>query len=174
MNAPIGLYFASTTGNTADVAQLLAERLGHEQVALHDLAADGLAHMESYSQLIMGIPTWDFGELQEDWLELWPELEEMDFSGKQVALFGLGDQIGYGEWFLDAMGLLHDLLQARGATLCGYTSIAGFTFEASKALSSDGQQFVGMAIDEDGQHGETEERVDNWATQLQDEFCLQN
>ena len=118
-----------------DVAQLLADKLGHDLVAMHDIAAEGIAQVAEYDQLIMGIPTWDFGELQEDWLELWPELEAMDFTGKQVALFGLGDQIGYGEWFLDAMGLLHDLLKVRGAQLCGYSSVDGFTFEASKALT---------------------------------------
>lgn len=174
MNAPIGLFFGSTTGNTEDVAQLLADGLGHHLVAMHDIAAEGVAHMAEYNQLIMGIPTWDFGELQEDWLELWSELEAMDFSGKQVALFGLGDQLGYGEWFLDAMGLLHDLLKARGATLCGYTSVEGFNFDASKALTEDENQFVGMAIDEDGQHGETDERVECWIAQLRVEFALED
>lgn len=172
MNAPIGLFFGSTTGNTEDVAQLLADKLGHDLVAMHDIAAEGVAQVADYNQLIMGIPTWDFGELQEDWLELWPELEAMDFTGKQVALFGLGDQIGYGEWFLDAMGLLHDLLKARGAQLCGYSSVDGFTFEASKALTQDGTQFLGMAIDEDGQHGDTEARVDAWVIQIRHEFGL--
>ncbi len=172
MNAPIGLFFGSTTGNTEDVAQMLADGLGHQLVAMHDIAVDGVAPAVEYEQLIMGIPTWDFGELQEGWLELWPELEAMDLTGKQVALFGLGDQLGYGEWFLDAMGLLHDLLLSRGATLHGYTSVEGFSFEASKALTPDETQFVGLAIDEDGQHGETDERVQRWVFQLREEFSL--
>ena len=39
----------------------------------------------------------------------WDALDSIDLQGKIVALFGLGDQAGYGEWFLDAMGLLHDV-----------------------------------------------------------------
>jgi len=172
MNAPIGLFFGSTTGNTEDVAQLLADTLGHHQVVVHDIAIDGVSPMENYQQLIMGIPTWDFGELQESWEELWPELQTMDFSGKQVALFGLGDQIGYGEWFLDAMGLLNDLLVERGALMCGYWPVEGYSFEASKALTDDELKFVGLALDEDGQHGETEERVQRWVSQLRTEMSL--
>lgn len=33
--------------------------------------------------------------------------------GKIVALYGMGDQLGYGEWFLDALGMLHDKLATR-------------------------------------------------------------
>lgn len=170
MSTTIGLFYASTTGNTEDVATLLAEKIGHDRLVLHDIAAEGLAAIDQYQWLILGIPTWDFGELQEDWAELWPELEQIDFSGRTCALFGLGDQLGYGEWFLDAMGLLHDLLQQRGARLIGYWPVEGYDFEASKALTADRQQFVGLAIDEDGQHAETEPRVARWAEQVLAEF----
>ncbi|STE83833.1 flavodoxin II [Escherichia coli] len=51
--------------------------------------------------LILGIPTWDFGEIQEDWEAVWDQLDDLNLEGKIVALYGLGDQLGYGEWFLD-------------------------------------------------------------------------
>jgi flavodoxin II len=97
MSSPIGLFYASTTGNTEMVAEQLAALLP-ERIHLHDIAAEGVAAMAEYPLLMMGIPTWDFGELQEDWDEHWPDLQTLDFSGKRVALFGLGDQLGYGFW----------------------------------------------------------------------------
>lgn len=63
--------------------------------------------------LILGIPTWDFGEIQEDWEAVWDQLDDLNLEGKIVALYGLGDQLGYGEWFLDALGMLHDKLDQR-------------------------------------------------------------
>lgn len=165
----IGLFFGSTTGNTEDVAVAIAEQFGPE-LTQHDIADEGLAAVPHYQQLIFGIPTWDFGELQEDWGDLWDEIDQLDLSGTRCALFGLGDQIGYGEWFLDAMGLLHDKLQARGAEMIGYWPNQGYNFEASKALTDDGSQFVGLALDEDSQHGETAERVGRWVEQLRAEF----
>jgi len=171
MNTLIGLFYASTTGNTEMVAEQIAA-LEPERIRLHDIAAEGVAEMARYQHLILGIPTWDFGELQEDWDEHWPLLQATDFSGKQVALFGLGDQIGYGEWFLDAMGALHDLLQSAGAEVVVPWPATGYRFEASKALTADGQHFVGLALDEDGEHGLTEERIRAWLPQVLDAFKL--
>ncbi|QEW08634.1 flavodoxin FldB [Nitrincola iocasae] len=158
---PIGVFYASTTGNTELVAEKIAELLAG-RARLHDIAVEGLVAIPAYKYMIMGIPTWDFGELQEDWAVHWDALGQMDLSGVQIALFGLGDQIGYGEWFQDAMGALHDLLRNTGAQMLGYWSVEGYDFEASKALTEDGQQFVGLALDEDGQSGLTDERLQKW------------
>jgi flavodoxin II len=165
MSNPIGLFYASTTGNTEMVAEQLAALLP-ERIQLHDIAVEGVAAMAEYSLLIMGISTWDFGELQEDWNEHWSDLKALDFSGKRVALFGLGDQLGYGEWFLDAMGALNEVLQAAGAEVVVPWPIDGYRFEASRALTEDGRYFVGLALDEDGEHGLTQERLDAWLPQV--------
>jgi flavodoxin I len=82
----------------------------------------------------------------------------------------LGDQLGYGYYFLDALGLLHDAVRDRGATVIGYYSIEGYDFEESRALTSDGRHFVGLGLDEDRQHELTEKRVDQWVRQLQKEL----
>lgn len=58
-------------------------------------------------------PTRDFGEIQEDWEAVWDQLDTLNLEGKIVALYGMGDQLGYGEWFLDALGMLHDKLATR-------------------------------------------------------------
>ena len=50
---------------------------------------------------ILGVPTWYYGELQSDWEAYFEHFKTLDFSEKTVALFGLGDQWGYDEWFID-------------------------------------------------------------------------
>ncbi|WP_299182562.1 flavodoxin FldB [uncultured Neptuniibacter sp.] len=172
MSRSIGLFYGSTTGNTESVADLIAENIGLDKVHRIDIAADGLDSLAEYEHLILGIPTWDFGELQEDWADLWQVLDAAEVEGKSCALFGLGDQIGYSEWFLDAMGLLHERMRARGAKMVGYWSVEGYDFEASKALTDDQSQFVGLAIDEDCQRSETEERVTRWCQQVLSEFGM--
>lgn len=172
MTAPIGLFYGSTTGNTEAVAELIAEKIGFDKVHRIDIASDGLDHLSEYQYLILGIPTWDFGELQEDWSDLWQVLDSVGISGKRCALFGLGDQIGYGEWFVDAMGLLHEKMQAQGAEMVGYWPVDGYNFIESKALTEDKSHFVGLAVDEDGQRSETDERVSQWCQQVLGEFDL--
>ncbi len=166
----IALFFGSTTGNTEDVAEQIQARLKPHQVELLDVAEQPLSQAAVYDYLIMGIPTWDFGEVQAEWEDVWEELDQLDLTGKTAALYGLGDQIGYGEWFLDAMGLLHDKLVAQGARMVGYWPTEGYQFEASKALTEDGTQFVGLALDEDSQHELTEERLERWCHQVLAEF----
>jgi flavodoxin II len=171
MSKQVGIIYGSTTGNTERAAELIAERLGSRAV-LHNIADQGLDGIADYSVCIFGIPTWDYGELQEDWEELWEELKCQDLKDTPCALFGLGDQIGYGEWFLDAMGMLHNVLRDCGAGIYGQWPVDGYVFEASKALTDDGRFFVGLALDDDVQQGETQERVDRWLLQLQPLFEL--
>ncbi|MEH6627654.1 MAG: flavodoxin FldB [Motiliproteus sp.] len=166
----IAIFYGSTTGNTEDIAEQIQRILGSDTVDLLDVAEAALNESAAYEQIIMGIPTWDYGEIQPEWEDIWDQIDQVDFTGKSVALYGLGDQIGYGEWFLDAMGLLHDKIQAQGGRMVGYWSTEGYQFEASKALSKDGKQFVGLAVDEDCQHELTEQRLQSWLQQLQSEF----
>ena len=174
MSCPIGLFYGSTTGNTESVAELISEQIGFDKIHRIDIAADGLDSLAEYEHLILGIPTWDFGELQEDWADMWTILEKAELKGKTCAVFGLGDQIGYSEWFLDAMGLLHNRVQEQGALMVGYWPVEGYDFEDSKALTPDRKHFVGLAVDEDCQHGETQERVNAWCKQVLTQFGMNN
>ncbi|WP_127958977.1 flavodoxin FldB [Serratia microhaemolytica] len=162
----IGLFYGSTTCYTEIVAEKISQILGSDLVELHNLREVAPQRIEQYQVLILGIPTWDFGELQEDWLAIWPQLARLDWQGKIVALYGMGDQLGYGEWFLDALGILHDYLAPLGAQFVGFWPTAGFEFIASKALTADGQQFVGLALDEVNQYQLTDQRLQDWCEQI--------
>lgn len=55
----------------------------------------------------------------------------------------MGDQLGYGEWFLDALGMLHDKLATKGVKFVGYWPTEGYEFTSPKPVIADGQLFVG-------------------------------
>lgn len=170
----IGLFYGSSTCYTEIVAEKIATILGSEWVKLHNVKNTPLSQMCTYPVLILGMPTWDFGELQEDWAARWQEWEDIDLTGHLVALFGLGDQQGYGEWFQDALGILHDKLLEKGATVVGYWPNQGYQFEASKALVDDGRLFVGLALDEASQYQQTDGRLSLWLEQLLSEIQTLN
>jgi len=169
----IGLFYGSDEGNTEGVAQRIAARLGEDRVDIHDIADVTQLEIADYDQLIFGIPTWDFGQIQSDWEDFWEDVQEIDFTGKTVALFGLGDQFGYGDYFLDAMGMLHDVIVANGAAIVGHWSTDGYEFEASKAEIEGQGLFVGLAIDEDQQEELTCGRLNLWCKQLARELDLE-
>jgi flavodoxin I len=170
--ASIGLFFGSDEGNTERVAYQIRRCLGEHQVDIYDVADVTQLEFTEYDKIILGISTWDFGQIQSDWEDFWGDIAEVDFSGKTVALFGLGDQFGYADYFLDAMGMLHDLVVQGGARIVGHWPTAGYEFVASKAKIPGAGLFVGLALDEDHQENLTPERVNSWCAQVHAEFGL--
>ncbi|MBJ2147119.1 flavodoxin FldB [Vibrio sp. IB15] len=167
----IGLFYGSTTCYTEMAAEKIRGIIGEDLVDIHNVKETPLSLMADYDLLLLGISTWDFGEIQEDWNELWDDIATTPVKGKVVALFGLGDQEGYGEWFLDAMGLLHDELKTAGAQFVGFwPNDDSYEFEASKALTEDQSQFVGLALDEDSQYELSDDRIASWVEQILVEY----
>ncbi len=166
----IGLFYGSTTCYTEMVAEKIRDLIGEQIVDLYNVKHSSLSLVNNYDFLIFGISTWDFGELQEDWEAIWQDVTGVPLENKHVALYGLGDQEGYGEWFLDAMGLLHEKVKANGAHLLGYWPVQGYQFSDSKALTPDKAHFVGLALDEDSQYELTDQRLEAWITQVLIEY----
>jgi flavodoxin I len=171
--AQIGLFFGSNTGNTENVAFQIKDAFDQIMpggVEVHNIGRSTPADLLKYNFLIMGIPTWNTGELQDDWDAFLPKFNDMDMKGKKVALFGLGDQNGYGFNFLDAVGILADKVMERGGQVWGMWSTKNYQFEESKANVED--FFLGLGIDEVGQAEMTRDRIKVWAADVKKEFGL--
>ncbi|RXJ67636.1 flavodoxin [Halarcobacter ebronensis] len=160
------IFYASSTGNTEQVAKKIKKNL--EGFELVDIASNGVSKMNECDSIIIGASTWGEGDLQDDWEDCFDELQEIDFSGKTVALFGLGDQDNYYDEFVNAMGTLYEAVKKNGANVIGFTSTNGYEFEESTAVVDD--QFVGLVIDEDNQSELTDQRVKNWCNQIADKL----
>lgn len=170
LSMKIGLFYGSTTCYTEMAAEKIQQAIGEELVDLHNIKDVPLSLCADYDYLIFGISTWDYGELQEDWESHWEEVAELDLRNKVVALYGMGDQIGYTQWFQDALGLLHEHLLPTGCQMIGYWPNQGYEFEASKALTQDESMFVGLAIDDENQYQQTDERISQWTLQVLEEI----
>ncbi len=169
--ASVGIFFGSDTGNTEAVAKMIQKELGKNLVEVKDIAKCSKEEIADFSLLLFGIPTWYYGEAQCDWDDFFPDLEDIDFNDKLVAIFGCGDQEDYAEYFLDAMGQLGDIVESKGAVIVGHWPTEGYEFEASKALVDD-NSFIGLGIDEDRQPELTASRVKTWSEQIYNEMCL--
>jgi flavodoxin I len=175
----IGIFFASSTGNTRRIAKLIKKRYDDETMA--DALNVNKATPEliaGYTQLIFGTSTLGGGQLPGlstdcmggGWEEFLPKLKDIDFTGKTVALFGLGDQDKYPDEFVDAMGEIYHFVVARGAKVAGAWPADDYSFIQSKALVDD--QFVGLALDQENQKNLTDARLDAWLKLIAPEFGL--
>ncbi|MGG6295714.1 flavodoxin FldA [Leptolyngbya sp. AN02str] len=168
--AKIGLFYGTQTSNTQTASELIQREFGGDSVVtLQDISQTEPNDFDEYQYIIIACPTWNVGELQSDWESFYDdELDNIDFSGKKVAYFGEGDQIGYPDTFQDAMGILEEKIAELGGETVGYWSTEGYEFSDSKALRDS--KFVGLALDEDNQSELTEERIKAWVAQLKAEF----
>ena len=165
----IGLIYSFNTIKTSKNAEKVKKAFGKgfdvELVDVEEIDEDSFL---SHKNMVLGVPTWFDGELPSYWDEFMPAIEQLKLKGKKVALFGLGDQVGYPENFVDGIGLLAIALEERGAKVIGLTSHEGYTYERSVALR-DGQ-FLGLALDIENQAALTDDRIKAWVEQLKKEF----
>lgn len=168
----IGLFYGTQTGYTQTAAEMIQKEFGGESVVdVYDVSKVEPSDFEQYDKIIIGCPTWNIGQLQDDWDSFYEnELNNIDFSGKKVAYFGEGDGNGYADSFQDAMGTLEEKISELGGETVGYWSTDGYHFSESKAVRNG--KFVGLALDEDNQSELTAERIEAWVSQLKQEFGI--
>ena len=164
----IGLFYGSSTGNSESVARMIVQCFKPLDIDIHDIRDDQSRIITDYTLLIFGVPSWNKHYQQDDWHTFLPQINNMDFSSKKVALFGLGDQVNYTYNFVDTMGQVYDWLLERKANIVGNWSIAGYKFIRSKAVRNG--KFVGLVIDEDSQYELTLPRIKTWVEKLKKEF----
>ena len=160
--AEVKVIYGSSTGNTESAAAMIAAAFGVEAVNISEVQPDDF----EASLLILGCSTWGLGELQDDWAARIAMLERIDLSGRKVAVFGLGDQRGFSDTFVDAMGILAGKAKECGAELVGETSSDGYAFSMS-AAEKDGK-FCGLALDDNNEPEKTPRRIALWVEQLKE------
>ncbi|TVT60288.1 MAG: flavodoxin [Azoarcus sp. PHD] len=165
----IGIFFGTETGTTRLIAKKIHKKLG-DDIAAKPLNVNriALADMLRYDALILGTPSYGIGEipgrsagcLEPNWEEFLAQFESADFSGKRVALFGLGAQERYSDRFASSLLRLYEVFKGFGAEIIGSWPTDGYTFDHSAAIV-DGR-FVGLVIDARTQGMHTDERIDIW------------
>lgn len=157
----IAIVYGSSTGATEAVATKLQKALGEATL----FNADGLNidELKPYDFLIFGASTTGVGDLQDDWDMLLPKIEKMDFTGKKVALFGLGDSASFSTSFAGGLYVLYKALKGK-VEIVGSVPTDGYTFDESDAVV-DGH-FVGLALDEDNEYDQTDARIASWVEEL--------
>ena len=166
----IGLFWGSTSGNTEEAAEYIESYLAKKGVMVdsHDVGEIEMSKLLDYQNLIIGCPTWDIGELQGDWDDHFATFKTMDFSSRVGAFFGAGDQIGYANNFIDAVGILGRVFEANGGRIVGHCDPTEYNFTGSVALEKG--MLMGLALDYDNYDDKCEEQLESWLDKLLHHF----
>ena len=110
----IHVIYGSTTGMTEAVAAKIADALGAQVFNVNADDADAF----DAELLVLGSSTWGIGDLQDDWAARLDQVKG-SFSGKKVAVFGLGDSQGFADSFCVAAETIANAAKDAGAMLVG-------------------------------------------------------
>ncbi len=170
----IALFYAPEKGNTDRVAHKFAEIAGKDKFELFLVDENTEPkQLDDYDKIVFALSTvgrdsWSSEYTQIGWDLLVPKLEDYDFTGKTVAIIGLGDHILYANSFVDSMGVLAKVVLKQGARLVGKCSSDDYEFTDSEAI--EGDIFLGLPIDEDNEDDLTEERLTNWWEEIKSHY----
>ena len=168
----LAIFYGSTTGNTQMAAEKIQELLGNHVDSMYSVDDAEPEDLLKYDVLLLGIPTWDVGQLQMDWEYFLPKLSELNFDGKKIGLFGMGDSEVYSLNFLDALGLLWDEIKDKGnPELIGIWPTEGYEYDESLGLYDD-NNFLGLGLDDENQAELHDERIEKWVNQIKQELGL--
>ncbi|QJC32157.1 flavodoxin FldA [Enterobacteriaceae endosymbiont of Donacia versicolorea] len=165
----IGIFFGSDTGNTENVALKIQKQLGNQISSVFNISQTEKKDIEKYNIILFGIPTWYYGEVQCDWDDFLPILQQINFKNKIISLFGCGDQEDYGDYFCDAIKIIYDITKKNKAQIIGYWPTKGYNFYSTKSLKNK-NYFLGLTIDEDRQPELTNSRIITWTKQISKEL----
>lgn len=173
----IGLFFGPENGSVHRVAEKVKAAIGDNIVEMVSVHHASVADLEKYDKIIFGISTvgketWDSEYSNTDWAKFFPEIAKADYTGKRIAIFGLGDHVTYPSHFVNAMGRLYKEIKrvSPNAEIVASVDSSVYDFEESEAVI-DGK-FVGLPVDEDFEPELTDERVVAWATKVKSAFGL--
>jgi len=153
-------------------AHKIFSALTPENADIFNLEEIDTAIFENYSTIIaggstVGAETWEEVSANNEWNLFLKKCKESGLSlkGKNIAVFGLGDQVLYPNHFVDDMAhILNDFTEF-GANAIGSWSAEGYRFTASKAVK-DGM-FIGLALDEVNDSEHTDSRISCWLKQME-------
>jgi len=170
--AQIGIFFGTDTGTTRLIAKKIAKKIGETAAKPANVNRIEPDELLAFDNLILGTPSYGINQLPgksagnpvESWEEFLPKIADADFTGKTIALYGLGNQEKYADRFASALFHLYTFFSERGASIVGDWPTDGYSFEQSLAVV-DGH-FVGLVIDQNTQAMLSEERLDTWLAQV--------
>ena len=165
----IGLFYGSDTGITEEITNILVELWKGDEIEVHEIIDAKPEDFNRYKVLFLGLSTWYDGDLQSDWESFFEDFKTIDFTRKTVAIYGLGDQYGYAEYFIDGVGILAKVVLENGGKVIGYWSSEEYDYTESVA-DIDEDYFYGLALDHDNQQELTEPRLEEWLTQISKEL----
>jgi flavodoxin I len=113
------MVYASMTGNTQEIAEAIAEGIRSTGKELE------IKELEDYDGILLGAYTWGDGDLPDECLDFYEEMDDIDLTGKKVVAFGSCDSA------YEHVGAAVDTLLKKASERGAETPLEGLKIELS-------------------------------------------
>lgn len=112
------IIYASMTGNTEEISEILEDQFSGLDIEVERVEADDAdeAFFEDADICVIATYTYDEGELPFDLEDFYDDLPDQDLSGKIYGVVGSGDSDLYPDFFCDAADDFDHVFSEAGAT----------------------------------------------------------
>ena len=165
----IKIIYGTETSTTRDVLPDLLNCFKNHNASVTPIDEFTQEDLEGYDLYILSSPTWYSGGFPGDWEDRLEDFKSLDFTLRTFAIFGLGDALGYPDHFIDAVGVLAEIILKRGGQLVGKWPSSEYDFDRSFALTKN-NMFYGLGIDDDNEPEKTKPRFEAWVQQIENEL----
>lgn len=162
-----GIFYASSTGHTADAAHAIAKELGVDTADVHDVEHTAPSELGNYEVAILGSPTYAAGDMQPHMDDFIDGAQALDLRGHKLAFFGAGDET-MTRTFCSAVGDMAKALSGTGALQVGQFGAEGYVFDDSEAEIAPGV-YAGLLLDYVNHPELSDARIKAWAEKLRGE-----
>lgn len=163
----IGIFYGTTTGNTALVAKKIAKELGVSDEDVKNVASAAPSDLGDYEAVLLGCSTWGDGDMQGDMHDFIDGASTLMLRGKKIAYFGCGDD-SMSDTFCNGVGEMYRRMAATEAQPIGIYNTYGFEFNHTGA-EVDGK-IVGLLIDNTNHEDLTDTKIKEWCEELKGEI----
>lgn len=142
MSAKVIIAYASMSGNTEEIADLIKNSLEiySININLKEIEHMNATELLDYDGIILGSYTWGDGELPYETEDFYEELLDLDLNGKIVSVFGSGDT-AYPK-FCAAVDILEERLQQQGAAI----AVEGLRIEFTPDTDEEVESCANFAV----------------------------
>lgn len=159
----IGIFYGTTTGTAKEVAEEIAKNLGVKAEDIHDVAEAAPSAVSDYDTLVIGASTWGDGDLQEDMATWLDGVASLDLRGKEVAIFGTGDD-SMSDTFCNSVGEIYRRLHDAHPDFIAPFNNDGYKYNHTE--SDVHGMIVGLCIDNVNHPADTPARVAAWCKEI--------
>lgn len=142
------LIYASMTGNTEEMSEAVAEGIREEggELVMKSVLDANVSELKQYEGILLGTYTWGDGDLPDEFLDFYDEMDHIQLKYKRAAVFGSCDSayLAYGA----AVDTLIEKLKELGAdvVLPGLKIEMTPSSQDKETCKEFGRQFVRQLI----------------------------